>query len=79
MIHDLSSQKGRDGYVEGLKTQSTKQIKRLQKARAKDELMLSILKVINTFESKEEPDIVLTNNDIVNVLSSIIVSKTKQL
>ena len=53
------------------------EIKELQRFRAKQELIITILDVINKYKSKEEPHIMLSNEDIVNVLSAIIVGKTK--
>lgn len=49
--------------------------KDLKKQRAEWELTLEILKTINNFKSKEEPDVELTINDKVRVLASIIVKK----
>ena len=54
-----------------------KEIKELQKFRAKEELKIKLLKVINKYKSKEEPHIMLSNDDIVNVLSSMIVRRTE--
>jgi len=54
-----------------------KEIKELQKFRAKEELKIKLLQVINNYKSKEEPHIMLSNDDIVNVLSSMIVRKTE--
>ena len=54
----------------------TKEIKELQKFRAKEELIIKILTLINNYSSVEEPSIKLSNNDIINILSSIINSKT---
>jgi hypothetical protein len=53
-----------------------KEIKGLQKFRAKTELSLRILEVIQNFKSVEEPGITLTNIDIVNVLFTMVVNKT---
>ena len=53
------------------------EIKELQRFRAKQELIITLLNVIDKYKSKEEPHIVLSNDDIVNVLSAIIVGKTK--
>lgn len=53
-----------------------KEIKYLQRFRAKEELKLSILKTIANFESKEEPGVKLSDNDIINILSSIIKRRT---
>lgn len=53
-----------------------KERKLLQKLRAKTELSLRLLEVIENFKSVEEPGITLTNIDIVNVLSSMVVRKT---
>ncbi len=50
--------------------------KKLQKIRAKEELKIKLLQVINNYKSNEEPHIILSNDDIVNVLSSMIVRKT---
>jgi hypothetical protein len=47
-----------------------------QKFIVKEELRIRILRVINGFKSKEEPHIMLSNDDIVNVLSSMIVRRT---
>jgi hypothetical protein len=54
-----------------------KEIKELQKFRAKEELKIKILQVINKYKSNEEPYIMLSNDDIINVLSSIIVRRTE--
>jgi hypothetical protein len=54
-----------------------KEIKDLQKFRAKEELKIKLLQVINKYKSKEEPHIMLSNDDIVNVLSSMIVRRTE--
>jgi hypothetical protein len=54
-----------------------KEIKELQKFRAKEELKIKILQVINKYKSNEEPHIMLSNDDIINVLSSIIVRRTE--
>lgn len=54
-----------------------KENKELQKFRAKEELKIKLLKLIYDYKSNEEPDIILSNNDIVNVLSSIIARKTE--
>jgi len=54
-----------------------KEIKELQKFRAKEELKVKLLQVINKYKSKEEPHIMLSNDDIVNVLSSMIVRRTE--
>jgi hypothetical protein len=56
---------------------ANKGIKELQKSRAKTELKLTLLKVINGYKSKEEPHITLSNIDVVNVLSSIISTKSE--
>ena len=53
------------------------EIEALQRFRAKQELIITILDVINKYKSKEEPHIMLSNDDIVNVLATIIVGKTK--
>lgn len=50
---------------------------KLRKFRAKEELKIKLIKTINEFTSKEEPDIILTNKDIIFVLSSIIVRTTE--
>lgn len=52
-------------------------IKDLQKFRAKEELKIKLLQVINKYKSKEEPHIMLSNDDIINVLSSMIVRRTE--
>lgn len=54
-----------------------KEIKELQKFRAKEELKIKLLQVINKFKSKEEPHIMLSKDDIINVLSSMISKKTE--
>lgn len=54
-----------------------KEIKDLQKFRAKGELKIELLQVINKYKSKEEPHIMLSNDDIINVLSSMIVRRTE--
>lgn len=53
------------------------EIKELQKSRAKEELKIKILHTIHHFKSEEEPHIMLSNDDIINVLSSIINRKTQ--
>ena len=52
-----------------------KEIKELQKFRAKEELKIKLIRVINNYKSNEEPHIMLLNDDIVNVLSSMIVKR----
>lgn len=47
-----------------------------KKERVRTELTIKILKTIRDFESEEEPDIKLSNEDIINVLSSMIVKRT---
>lgn len=54
-----------------------KELKTLAKFRARQELKTKILKIITDFSSKEEPNINITNKDIVYVLSSIITKKTE--
>jgi hypothetical protein len=54
-----------------------KEIKELQKFRAKEELKIKLLQVIYRYKSKEEPHIILSNDDIVNVLSSMIARRTE--
>ncbi len=54
-----------------------KDIKELQKFRAKEELKIKLLQIITKYKSKEEPHIMLSNDDIINVLSSIIVRRTE--
>jgi len=54
-----------------------KEIKELQKLRAKEELKIKLLQVINKYKSNEESHIVLSNDDIINVLSSMIARKTE--
>jgi hypothetical protein len=54
-----------------------KEIKELQKFRVKNELKIKLLRVISKYKSKEEPHIMLSNDDIVNVLSSMIVKRTE--
>lgn len=49
----------------------------MQKFRAKEELKIKLLEVIINYKSNEEPNIILSNNDIVNVLSSIIARRTE--
>jgi len=51
-------------------------IKNLQLFRAKQELIIRILKLINDYKSIEEPTIKLTKVDIINVLSTIIKDKS---
>lgn len=53
------------------------EFKELQKFRAKEELKIKLLHIINKYKSNEEPHIVLSNDDIVNVLSSMIVRRTE--
>lgn len=53
------------------------EIKEMQKFRVREELKLEILKIIANFNLKEEPDYKkLSNDDIINVLSSLIVRRT---
>ena len=52
-------------------------LKKLQKFRAKEELKIKLLEVIDKYKSNEEPHIILSNDDIVNILSSIIARKTE--
>ena len=49
----------------------------MQKFRAKEELKIKLLEVIINYKSNEEPNIILSNNDIVNVLSSMIARRTE--
>lgn len=51
--------------------------KEIQKFRVKEELKIKLLEVIINYKSNEEPNIILSNNDIVNVLSSIIARRTE--
>lgn len=51
--------------------------KEIQKFRAKEELKIKLLEVIINYKSNEEPNIILSNNDIVNVLSSMIARRTE--
>lgn len=52
------------------------ELKEFQKSRVKEELKIKILRTIHKFKSKEEPHIMLSNDDVINVLSSIITRKT---
>jgi len=54
-----------------------KEIKQLQRNRAKWELNIKLLKVIGDFKSEEEPTIELDEKDILNVLSSMIARRTE--
>ncbi len=54
-----------------------KETKELQKFRAKEELKIKILQVITKYKSNEEPHIMLSNDDVINVLSSMIVRRTE--
>lgn len=51
--------------------------KEIQKFRAKEELKIKLLEVIINYKSNEEPNIILSNNDIINVLSSILARRTE--
>lgn len=53
------------------------EIKQLKKYRAKTELKIKLLKVLNEFKSEEEPNVELNETDIINVLSSIISRRTE--
>lgn len=53
-----------------------KEEKDFKSYRAKLELTIILLKDISNFESKEEPGTKLTDNDIIQVLSTIIIKKT---
>ena len=53
------------------------EIKQLKKDRAKTELKIKLLKVLNDFKSEEEPDVELNEIDIINVLSSMISRRTE--
>jgi|WetSurMetagenome_2_1015567.scaffolds.fasta_scaffold2564659_1 hypothetical protein len=53
-------------------------MKQLKRQRVRMELTVVMLKTLNSFKSKEEPDYgKLTKNDIIYVLSSIIKRKTE--
>lgn len=55
-----------------------KEEKKFKQFRVRQELTVKILKTIIDFKSQEEPDYKkLTNDDIINVLSTIIIKKTK--
>ena len=49
----------------------------LKRQRAKWELKIKLLKLIGEYKSNEEPDIKLTKDDVINVLSSMIARKTE--
>lgn len=51
-----------------------KELKDLKKWRAKSELQILLQKVVNGFESKEEPDVELSSSDVVDVLAEMIKS-----
>ena len=53
------------------------EIKQLKKDRAKNELKIKLLKVVNDFKSEEEPKVELNEIDIINVLSSMINRRTE--
>ena len=52
-------------------------IKQLKEDRAKTELKIKLLKVLNDFKSEEEPNVELNEIDIINVLSSMISRRTE--
>jgi hypothetical protein len=54
-----------------------KEIKELQRFRSREELKIKLLSVIQNYKSQEEPHIILSNDDIINVLSSMIVRRTQ--
>lgn len=49
-----------------------------QKLSVRDELKKKMTKTINNFKSNKEPHIMLSNDDIINVLSSLITDRTKK-
>lgn len=49
----------------------------LKKFRSKEELKIKILHLLNNYKSDEEPDVILSKDDVINVLSSIICKKTE--
>lgn len=51
--------------------------RQLKKDRAKTELKIKLLKVVNDFKSEEEPNVELNEIDIINVLSSMISRRTE--
>jgi len=57
---------------------SADEVKEQQKFMVRQELKIRLLKLIYNFKSEEEPDYgKLTNDDILNVLSSIIERRTR--
>jgi len=57
--------------------ENKKAIEELIKFRAKEELKIKILKVIDNYKSKEEPSYNLTSDDIISVLASMLARKTR--
>lgn len=56
----------------------TKNQKNLRQERVRMELKVKILKLLDNFESEEEPTYKkLTQEDVINVLSSMIERKTQ--
>jgi len=54
-----------------------KEEKEFKQFRVREELKIKLLKTIIDFDSVEEPSYGdLTNDDIINVLSSLIIKKT---
>lgn len=51
-------------------------VKNMRKFRAREELKLNLLTVIHKFKSVEEPKYEITNDDVINVLSSMISRRT---
>lgn len=49
-----------------------------QKSVVRDELKKKMTKTINKFKSNKEPHIMLSNDDIISVLSSLIIDRTKK-
>ena len=54
----------------------SKEINELKRIRLRQELGINLIKVINNFKSKEEPKLTLTNDDVINTLSSLITRRT---
>ena len=54
-------------------------VKILKRERAKNELAITLITTLRNFKSKEEPDVELTNMDMLNVLAGIIKTETNKL